>query len=142
MNHLEIDVRDGRLWVWGPPRDRRLAVFATVLAAERVGDAWVFEPKHERAIHELARRLAGVGEPLRSPAGRPVTIELARSLAAMLEPELPLQSFLRHAAEVSTNLDPQLVAPETLEEAAAAFESLAARLRDVARPSFARVTGA
>lgn len=136
--HLEIVIRDGKLWVLGP-RDRRIAVFAAVLRAERVGDAWVFDAKYERAVRDFARKLAGVEKtPVDGIAAAPEanppssTVSLARSLAALLDPGLTLWQHLRHAHEAAALLDASRADAATLEEAAAAFESLAGRLRDAA----------
>lgn len=142
MNSLEIDARDGRLWVRGP-RDRRLAVFAAVLGAERVGDAWIFPMKHERAIREFGRKLAGVESaparqpvvdvpaPIQESASHSTTVSLAEALAAMLDPLVSPREQLRHAAAAASMIDLDRVDGSTLEEAAAAFESLAGRLREI-----------
>lgn len=124
------------------PNDPRFLRFATLVNAQRDGDAWLFDAAHEKQVRALVRSIlaprfappAVAAAPLPEPSPSAAASVPAGPLdfTALLDPTMDLRTQLRRAAELVTDLDPDHVDPYVLEEISAGFESIAARLRTAA----------
>ena len=123
MMTVEIRMTEEGLLVNAP--GPRFLALARELDAVPCGDGWLFARQHEARIRQFcvaARRFV----PVQTPARPSSTFE--SSIATLLDPLQPMSEHVKSAAALALALDPAV--PGQLDEASAAFESFAARLRE------------
>lgn len=124
MATIELRVTPAGLLV-SAPRTRRFVDFARSLHAEPLGDDWLFRPEHEQQVRAFCR---GSDGPLAPAGDAGKSSPFQSSLRVLLDPSQPLCEHVKSISELALVLDPGLPS-SLLEEASAAFESFAARLR-------------
>lgn len=133
MTPVEIEVQGDALVV-RTPRTRAFVVFALAHGAKwDREEAWVFRRDQEADVRRFCRALQ---QPLPAPAASaPVASPgtLAEVLAMALDPGRDLVLQLRTLGRISTTIDAASARADEIEQLAAAFESMAERLRRTAQ---------
>ena len=125
---VEMFVSGGALVVQGP-RDRILGALMNVLGGKWNGEAWVLEPKHEGAVREYVRQISARPAPrLRVVPHEPVVDGLP-PIERLFDPSVDLAEQISTLAAISAHVDLASAPADAIDELAAAFETLSARLR-------------
>lgn len=124
MATIELQATQNGL-LMSAPKSRRFVDFARNLGAQPLGDDWLFRPEHEQQVRAFCRRSDATPPPA-ADAGNSRPFQ--SSLQVLLDPSQPLGEQVKSISELARALDPGLPS-SLLEEASAAFESFAARLR-------------